>query len=264
MGATTLSDSSLTAQPRPLTFGGVLWRGLAAGGAAGVAAALVSLFVVEPPLKAALAVEEARAGAETAGEHHEELFTRPTQIVGGMLAALVVALAIGLVFAVVFARTRHRLPARTDFGRTALLAAVGFGAIALLPGLKYPANPPGVGDPATVESRTLLYLSFIGALLVVAYLAFAARERLMARGWQAGHRNAAIVAGTVVTVVVLSLLWPANRDPIPADLPASVLWQFRVASLLQLATLWSVLGLGLGLLLTPRRGPTEAAAATDA
>jgi predicted cobalt transporter CbtA len=232
---------------RPLTFPGVLWRGLAAGGAAGLAAALVSLLVVERPLKAALAVEQARAHT---GEHHEELFSRTTQIIGGMLAETAVAVSIGLIFAVVFARTRHRLPAATDFGRSALLAATGFAAIALLPGLKYPANPPSVGDPDTITQRSLYYLAFIGAMLVVAYLAYVARERLV--NLAPAYRNAAVLAGTAVVVTVLAVVFPDTPDVIPADLPATVLWGFRIASLGLLATLWAVLGIVFGLLVTKR------------
>ena len=241
--------SAPDADTRPLPFTAVLWRGLAAGAAGGLAAALVSLLVVERPLKAALAVEEKRAAA---GEVHEELFGRTTQIIGGMLAELAVGAVIGVVFAVVFARTRHKLPARTDFGRSLLLAATGFAAVALLPGLKYPANPPSVGDPATITRRTLLYFAFLGSMLVVAYFAVAAREWLTVRGWAPAHRDTALAAGTVLVLVALALAFPPSPDAIPADLPASVLWQFRLASLGLLAALWSVLGLVMGLLLTPR------------
>ncbi|HWO60349.1 MAG TPA: CbtA family protein, partial [Umezawaea sp.] len=80
------------------TYTGLLTRGLAAGGIAGLAAGLVSLFVVEVPIRAALAVEEARAAAEhVEGDEHEhaELFSRGTQVLGGVLAAVVVGLAVG-------------------------------------------------------------------------------------------------------------------------------------------------------------------------
>jgi predicted cobalt transporter CbtA len=243
-----VSSASLPAVRPPLSFLAVLKRGLLAGAAAGVAAALVAWLMVERPIRAALAVEEARHAAE-AGDHHEELFSRPTQVVGGMVAAVVVAVAIGVVFAVVFAQTRHRLPASTDFGRAVLLATVGFIGVALLPALKYPANPPGVGDPETVTARTLYYFSFLGATLVVAYLAFRAREWLAARGWAAPQRSAVVALGSVVAVAVLFAVWPANPDPIPGDISAGLLWQFRVYSLVELATLWAVLGLAFGLLL---------------
>ena len=249
-GATSLS---------PLTFGAVLRSGLFAGLASGVAAALVAWLVVERPIRSALAIEEARSHAAEGGAHeHEELFSRPVQVIGGMLAAVVVAVSIAIIFAIVYAKVRHRLPAATDFGRAMLLAGVGFATISLLPGLKYPANPPGVGDPETVTSRTLYYVSFIGATMVVAYLAFVAREKLADRGWPIAYRSAAVAVGTIGALVLLALAWPANPDAIAADIPAALLWQFRLYSLIELATLWAVLGLAFGLLLTPRSAKTAA------
>ncbi len=233
-----------------LTFGRVLTRGLYAGLAAGVAGALVMLLV-EKPIKAALAVEEARpVPAEESGEHHEELFSRATQIIGGMAGVIVVAVSLAVILAIVFAKVQHRLPAATDFGRAVLLATTGYAAIALLPALKYPANPPGVGDPETVVSRTLLYVSFLGAGLVVAYLAFRARDWLAERGWSGPNRSAAVAAGVAVAVAVMFAVWPANGDPIPDDISAGLLWEFRLASILLLTVLWSVLGVVFGLLLT--------------
>lgn len=251
MGA-AVTPSDQRAVASPLTFGGVLVKGLYAGLAAGVVAALVAWLLVERPIRAALAVEEARSAAEGSGHSHEELFSRPTQVIGGMLAAVVVAVAIAAIYAVVFARVRHRLPAATDFGRAVLLAAVGFVTIALLPALKYPANPPGVGDPETVTQRTLYYVSFIGAAMVVAYLAFRARTVLADRGWPAAYRSAAVAAGTIVVYALLLALWPANPDAIAADITAGLLWEFRLYSVLELAALWTVLGLVFGVLLTPR------------
>jgi hypothetical protein len=250
MGATVTPLASAATGGSALTFGKVLTRGLYAGLAAGVAAALVMLLV-EKPIKAALAVEEARsAPVEHSGEHHEELFSRATQIVGGMLGVLVVAVSIAVILAIVYARVQHRLPAATDFGRATLLAATGYVAVALLPALKYPANPPGVGDPETVVSRTLLYLSFLGAGLVVAYLAYRARDWLVAKGWSGAHRSAAVAVGVVAAFALMFVVWPANSDPIPDDISAGLLWEFRLASLLLLTTLWGVLGLAFGLLLS--------------
>jgi predicted cobalt transporter CbtA len=229
------------------SFTAILRRGLLAGLLAGGAAALVSLLLVETPIRAALRIEQARTHA--AGEHsHEEMFSRSTQVVGGMVAVLIVGLAIGTIFAVVFARTQHRLPARTSFGRSLQLAAGGFFAVSLLPALKYPANPPGVGEPGTVGDRTLAYVFFIAAGIVILCAAYYLRKYLISRGRPPAH-TATATAGAVVLLVVVALwAWPANPDPIPSDVPAGLLWQFRLYSLAELATLWTVLGFTFGLL----------------
>ena len=57
----------------------------------------------------------------------------------------------GGLFGLAFAFAYGRLPgAPTPQASSALLAAMGFIAIYLVPNLKYPANPPSVGDPETI------------------------------------------------------------------------------------------------------------------
>lgn len=235
-----------------LTLGTVLRRGLIAGLVAGVAAALVALFVVEPMIRDALAVEAARPVDPAIG-HEEELVGRTMQVIGGMVAAVMVALCLAAVLAVVFATVRHRLPGSTDFGRVGTLAACGFVAVALLPGVKYPANPPAVGDPDTVTTRTVQYFSLIAAAIAVTWLAFVVRDVLRRRNWPAPHAATTAAAVAAAGYVVLLVIWPANPDAIPGDITASLLWRFRLASLAELAALWGTLGLTMGLLLTPRR-----------
>jgi predicted cobalt transporter CbtA len=230
-----------------MTFGFLLRRGVAAGGAAGVVAAAVIWLVVEPVLRRALALEAAEMAH--AGHHEEPLVSRDAQVLGGALTTVVVGVLFGVVFAVVFARLRHRLPGGTDFGRSVMLAALGFGVFSLLPAVTYPANPPGVGDPATVTERTLLYvLSVLMGLLVVTVVAMVHRAvsgRRLRSGQVVGVD--ALVAG-VGLVAVLTLL-PSSPDQVPADIPADLLWDFRLASLAQLASMWAALGLVFGLLL---------------
>lgn len=239
----------------PLTLGAVLRRAALAGLFAGVAASLVALLLVEPRIDDALAIEAARSTSD-----EEPLFGRTTQVFGGMVAAALVAVCLALVVGVVFARVRHRLPAATDFGRAVLLALLGFATVALLPALKYPANPPGVGDPDTVTERTVQYLTLIAAAVAVTWLAFLVHDRLAARPWPPAYRAALAAAVVIVGYTALLMTWPANPDSVPADIPAALLWDFRLASLGELATLWTVFALSFGLLLTPRRVPATAMA----
>jgi predicted cobalt transporter CbtA len=238
-----------------MSFGCLLRRLTAAGAVAGAAAALVSLLLVQPVIRAALALEAARSNVGI--ERHEEVFTRPVQVLGGMVAAVVVGIAFGVVFAVVFAMLRHRLPAGTDFGRALLLAVAGFVVFSLLPALKYPANPPGVGDPETITERTWAYAGLIAAGVLVVVGAALLHGKL-AR-WAAQPVRVTVVTAAGVTAFALLLwLFPATPDAVPADVPASLLWQFRLASLAELVTLWGVLGFSAGLLLDSPRHATRA------
>jgi predicted cobalt transporter CbtA len=249
----------------------LLRRGLAAGAAAGVASAVVAWFVVEPALRRALVVEEAAAAAahhrhHAASMHHhaEPLVSRSMQELGGLVTTGVAGVLFGVVFAVVFARARHRLPARTDFGRAVVLALLGFGVFALLPGLKYPASPPGVGDPATVGDRTLLYVASI-VLGVFVVLTVSGVDRLLAARELSAPRRQSLDALTAVALVVVVLVTlPPSPDGVPATMPAALLWDFRVASLAQLATMWAVMGVTFGLLAEARERRVAATAPAPA
>jgi predicted cobalt transporter CbtA len=234
---------------QPLRFGQLFGRILLAGLVAGVLAALYSLLVTERAITPALQLEEARAAAEGGHEPAKELFTRPEQLLGGFLGTVLAGLVLAVVFAAVYGLVRHRLPGRTDVARTALLAAIGFVVLALLPALKIPANPPAVGDPNTVGTRTAIYggvllWGVVGAMLVTALISW-----LRSRG--TGDAVTAITA-TVAGVILLTLVMvfvPDNPDTIAADVPAAVVWDFRLASLGQLAVLWAGIGLTSGWLL---------------
>jgi hypothetical protein len=175
--------------------------------------------------------------------------SRSAQVVGGAVTSVLVGVAIGVVFAVVFARVRGRLPGRGDFGRSLVLAAVGFGAVTLLPALKIPANPPAVGDPQTVGRRTTLY-----AVVLLLGVATAVVVPMLDR-WLAGRvsvpstRWALDVVATVVLFGLVLALVPGTPDQVPADVPAAVIWDFRLASLAQLGVMWLTLGLAFGLLM---------------
>jgi hypothetical protein len=64
-------------------------------------------------------------------------------------------------FALVFAFAHGRIGSLPPRATAALLAVAAFVSLVLVPGLKYPANPPAVGDPGTIGSRTALFFTMI-------------------------------------------------------------------------------------------------------
>lgn len=228
-----------------LTYSIVVKRALIVGLVAGVLLALYLAIVVEPTIDEAIDIEEAAAAVEGTDDGEEPLVTRGQQVGGGMLATVIFAGLVSVVFGTVYASVRHRITAASDFSRVVLLAAVAFATTAVFPALKYPANPPAVGDPSTVNERSLQYgvlivFGIVGAVLL-AKLSGRLRDRL-----DDPIRIVVLTASVVVLYGTALLAFPASPDSIDPSMPARLIWEFRVQSLGGLALLWTALGLGLG------------------
>ncbi|MBB4663750.1 CbtA family protein [Conexibacter arvalis] len=224
----------------------LLVRGLIAGALAGVAAFAFALVFGEPQIDKAIAFEESLAAA--AGEPAEpELVSRATQSTIGLLTGTVVmGVALGSLFAIVFAWAYGRVGALGARATAALLGLAAFLAITLVPSTKYPANPPTVGNPDTIDRRTLLFVAMIAISVLSLIAAWRLWRQLSPR---LGAWTAAIAAGAVflLAVAVAELLLPGVQET-PSGFPPDLLWEFRLASIGLNATLWLALGLGFGAL----------------
>ena len=227
----------------------VFVRGAVSGAAAGLLTSGAAYVFLEPTLDAAIALEGPSDG--------EGPVSRETQKLLGMpLGFLFAGLALGLLFAVAY----RVLPARAEPWRRSLgLAAGGFAALALIPQLRYPANPPGVGDPETISGRTSAYLLAVALGVLVVSGAYAGARALQARGVSAPVRHSAVAVLAVVAVAIGFALLPDNTDPVGA--PAALVWQFRIRSIGLLVLLYAALGAVFGAL-TLRSHPTAAPAST--
>jgi hypothetical protein len=209
-------------------------RGALAGATSGLATAVVALFLLEPVLEAAIALEGGGEGP----------VSRTTQKYVGMPAGLVLTgTALGLLFGLAY----RVLPSRAEPWRRSLGLALGaFLALALVPQLRYPANPPGVGDPDTITTRTSAYLLALVLGVAVVSSGYAALRALERSGVAPEVRQIAVVAGAVLVVAVGFALLPGSGDSV--DVPATLLWDFRLRSLGLQALLYALLGAGFGLL----------------
>jgi hypothetical protein len=208
----------------------------------------------EPQVDRAIAFEtqldEAKAAAERAKgvkvDETPELVSRRIQAgIGLFTAVLVYCTAFGGLFGLAFAFAYGRVgSALRPESMSILLAATGFIAIYLIPNLKYPANPPSVGNPETIGIRTALYFIMI-TLSVTAMVAAIALKRLIAP--QFGEWNATLLAAAsyLILVAVAGLLLPTINE-VPDAFPAVVLWRFRVASIGAQLIMWGTLGVLFG------------------
>lgn len=219
-----------------------LRRGVLSGAVGGLLAGAFGFLLAEPLMDRAVDLEAARQAA--AGQHTVETFTRSTQHVGFVVATLLVGLAFGVLYGVVH-RLVHRAPTADAWGRALRLGGAAFVGLSLVPFLRYPANPPGVGDAATIAGRSHLWtVTVVIGMVGVALGALIARG-LRERGVRTSLRQLA-VAGVLVATVALTFVLPDNTDEINA--PVSLVWEFRLLSLATLALLWGGLAATFGLL----------------
>lgn len=118
----------------------------------------------------------------------------------------------------------------------------------LIPALKYPANPPAVGDPETIYYRESLY---VGLLAISGFsalgLAFLYRK-LGSLAASNNRKNRIIVVPLIYAAIIIGafLILPPNPDEIPV--PMDLVQGFRIASAFTMSIFWGLLGIILGAL----------------
>jgi predicted cobalt transporter CbtA len=240
--------------------GTLLLRGMLIGIVAGLLCFSFLKIVGEPQVDRAITFEtqldeaKARAAAQALiakglpapkEEPEPELVSRQIQAgIGLFTGVMIYNIAFGGLFALSFALAYGRMGDLEPRATSAVLAVVGLIAVYIVPNLKYPANPPSVGDPATIGMRTALYFSMIAISLAAMIAAGMLRLRLRPRH---GAWNALLISGAAYLLVVIAvgLALPAINE-VPAEFPAVVLWQFRIASLGAQLIMWATIGLVFG------------------
>jgi hypothetical protein len=239
-----------------------------AGLAAGVAALLVAYFLGESRVDAAIALEEHAAGGHhDHGGGEEELVSRAMQATGGLATGvLVFGVAIGGIAAIAFCVALGRIGRFGPRATAAFVALGGLIAVYVVPFLKYPANPPAVGDGDTIGKRTALFFLLVLLSVLLAVGAVLLGRRLAPR---LGNWNATVAAGAAfLLAVTLAYVFLPSYNEVGPDFPGQLLWQFRLATLAVQAVLWTVFGLVFGALAerlltpeSPRPRPAETVAA---
>ena len=243
----------------------IIWRGLLAGATAGVLAFVFARIFLEPVIGRAIEYEGGRGEVESAlsgvHEHEMEMFTRGMQANIGMgFGVLAFAVAMGALFSVAFIVAYARFATASARAQALVLAAGAFAVVYLVPFLKYPANPPSIGDPDTIGKRTGLYLLMIVLSLAFAIAAVWLGRRLLPRlgGWAATLSG--IGAYIVVMAVVMLVLPPVSEVPQPLlndqgaimypGFPAEDLFHFRLYAVGTQLIVWATIGLVFGALVS--------------
>jgi hypothetical protein len=220
-------------------IGSYLRRGMAAGLLAGLLAGLFAFLFGEQFVESAIQLEQA------AGDQGGEIFSRSTQKVGLFFATGLFGVTVGGLYGLAYACFRDHLLSDSEWNRSLSLTGAIFAGAFLIPFVKYPANPPTVGDQVTIGERTASYLTMVALSLLVVLAAWYAARALRARETGAPLRHLTVGLGVVVAVGALFLILPAAPDP--GEFPSGLLWSFRLSSLGTQLVFWTGLGVVFGL-----------------
>ncbi|HEY3021243.1 MAG TPA: CbtA family protein [Solirubrobacteraceae bacterium] len=225
----------------------LLLCGLVAGLCAGLVGTGFASLAGEPAIDGAIAYEDAHAASSAPAGHDHAAAVAPVPVSralqksAGLLTALVVdGVALGGIFALVFAFAYGRLGQASPRATACWLAAAAFVVLFLVPFVKYPATPPAVGDPDTIDRRTALYATMF-AISVLGAIA-AARLRPVLRERLDGHAATGLAVLAYLAVAIAAGLALPGIHEVPADFPATTLWRFREASVGLQVTMWATIG----------------------
>jgi len=204
----------------------VLSAGLVAGLLAGLAAGVFHSLATEPVIQQAIDLEGVLRSA--AGEpKREELISRRVQRMGLIIGFLLFGAAWGTLLGLAY----WLLPGGAVGAHTRVqalcLTLAGYGTLGVFPHFKYPANPPGVGNPETVGYRQGLYFAFLALSVIGALLGAVAYRHLahLGRGWRRPRVRGSLVGVLYAAYVgALTVFLPNSPDPVewpPSSSPSS-------------------------------------------
>jgi len=209
-----------------------------------------NLFTV-PVMEWAIVLEEERAAAEApaagAQEEDEGGVSLGVQRIGMVIGLGILGAIFGLIFAGLYHLVRGTAAGWPPLATSLVAGALGFWSLALFPYIRYPLNPPGVGDPETLLFRQgfqflFIVLSAIG--VVAAVYAVRLINRTMANSSPRNLGYAVVALAYAVFALLIVYLIPGNPDEVPV--PPELLIIFRMLSVAGLFLFWLVLALGVG------------------
>jgi predicted cobalt transporter CbtA len=216
---------------------------LIAGAISGTLLAIMNLGIVEPYIDEAINIENQNAIAQGEVINPQEFNDyRLWQKSGEIAAGTTLGISLGALFGIVFALTRNSIPGSNDKKKALILAGVMLLVIYIVPALKYPANPPAVGDPETIYYRESLYITLL-TISGFSALGLAFLYRML------GDKKAKQIVVPVIYIGIIAaafMILPPNPDEITA--PMDLVMGFRIASGLTISAFWGLLGLILGAL----------------
>ena len=217
---------------------------LFSGALAGLIHGSVNFAIVEPYLDQAIGIENRNLFESGEEEDTPEFWVeyegyRMWQKSGQILAGVMLGISMGSLFGIVFALSKNSLPGNHVVKKSVLLAGIMWFTLFIIPLLKYPANPPTVGDSETIVLRAILYLSFIAISGIGALVFYFLSKKFK------NKKKVIFLVGYGLFISVVFFIMPENPDEINA--PMDLVNEFRLMSMLGVSSFWISIGIILGL-----------------
>jgi predicted cobalt transporter CbtA len=213
---------------------------LSSGVIAGIILALLNLGIVEPTIDKAIALEVQKQASLGENVNISELIDyRYWQKAGAFAGGAFYGAGFASLFGVVFAFARDKLPGKNNKQKAICLAGIMWFVLFLMVALKYPANPPAVGDPETIYYRETLY---VGYIMISGFAALG-----MAVIWIRTRMNSKrIIVPLMYAVIMVTayLVMPSNPDKI--EISMDLIQTFRILTAITIGVFWGILGIIFG------------------
>jgi predicted cobalt transporter CbtA len=213
---------------------------LSSGVIAGIILAFLNLGIVEPTIDKAIALEVQKQVSSGENVNMSELIDyRYWQKAGAFAGGAIYGAGLASLFGVVFVFARSKLPGKNNKQKAILLAGIMWLVLFLMVALKYPANPPAVGDPETIYYRETLYVGYIliSGLAALGMAVIWIRTRMNSKKIIIPLMYAAIM---VTAYVVM----PSNPDKI--EISMDLIQTFRILTAITIGVFWGTLGIIFG------------------
>lgn len=225
---------------KSLTF---IFISLLSGVIAGLILAGVNYYVAEPFIDQAIGIEVDNSIASGEVVDFDELSTyRVWQKEGTFAAGALLGLTYGAILGIVYVISRKYLPSSDDRKKALILAAIICLSLYVVPFIKYPANPPAVGDPETIGLRDSLYTSYQLASGLIAL----GVTILMYKLRRISYIKYIIPVFYLGLVASIYTIFPANPDEITA--PMDLVNAFRTVTFGTMVMFHLVLGSIFGIM----------------
>ena len=216
---------------------------LISGAIAGTILGVINQGIVEPYIERAITLENQNAMNE-GGMINPILFKdyRIWQKGGEIFAGTIYGTSLAALFGVLYAYSRSSLPGANDSNvkKALILAGIMWFVLFIVPALKYPGNPPAVGNPDTLLIRQSMYIAFL-SLSGFSALGLAYIYRRLGKNQSKKLIIPLAYAGIMIAAYIAM---PPNPDPINA--PMDLVIGFRIVSGLTVSMFWGIMAVLFG------------------